>query len=135
MKTVAILTVAFVLTALAIRAEDAPKAERGARPEGPGVGRMAGMFGFPPQIGEKLNLTDEQKQKMMEIGQKYRPQMEEIRKKMMEEAREVLTDEQKKKLDAGLEEMRQRFQQGRGQGDRPAREGGERKPAKEEEKK
>ena len=128
---ITILAAIFLLTALTVRGQDAPKPERG----GPGGGRMFGMFGVPPQISEKLNLTDEQKQKMMEIGQKYRPQMEEIRKKMMEEARAVLTDEQKKTLDEEIEQMRQRFQQRRDEGSRPAPENAERKPAKKDEKK
>jgi len=133
MKTVtAILTAGFLLAATAVWAQDAPKRERSA---GPGGSRAFGLFGMPPQMGEKLNLSDEQKQKAMEIGQKYRPQLEEIRKKMMEEFRGILNDEQKKKMDEATEQMRQRFQQGRGEGGRPPREGGEHKPGGDGDKK
>ncbi|MCX6911319.1 MAG: hypothetical protein NTY01_25200 [Verrucomicrobia bacterium] len=133
MKTLtAILTATFLLAATAVWAQDAPKRER---PGGPGGSRAFSLFGMPPQMGEKLNLSDEQKQKAMEIGQKYRPQLEEIRKKMMEEFRGILNDEQKKKMDEAAEQMRQRFQQGRGEGGRPQREGGERKPGGDGDKK
>lgn len=129
-KLTVTLTATFLLAVLAVWAQDAPKRERG----GSGGGRPFGMFGLPQQIGEKLNLTDDQKQKAMEIGQKYRPQLEEIRKKMMEELRGILTDEQKKTVDEATEQMRQRFQQGRGESGRPPREGGERKAGGEREK-
>lgn len=133
MKTLtAILTASLLLAATTVWAQDAPKRERGGAAGG---GRAFGLFGMPPQMGEKLSLSDEQKQKAMEIGQKYRPQLEEIRKKMVEEFRGILNDEQKKKLDEGLEQLRQRFQQGRGEGSRPPREGGERKPKGDDDKK
>lgn len=128
-KLTAILIATCLLASLAVWAQDAPKRERGGPrdPGGPGAGRAFGMFGLPPQVGEKIKLTDDQKQKAMEIVQKYRPQLEEIRKKMMEEFRGLLNDEQKKTLNEAVEQARQRFQQGRGEGGRPAREGGERK--------
>jgi Spy/CpxP family protein refolding chaperone len=128
MKTLtAILVGAFLLTMPAIWAQDAPKRERPGGPGGPAGNRMLGFFGLSGQMGEKLNLTDEQKKKAMEIAQQYRPQLEEIRKKMMENFRGILTDEQKKKVDEAMEQMRQRFQQGRGESGRPARDSGERK--------
>lgn len=114
MKTLtAMLAATFLLAAPIAWAQDAPKRERPGG--GPGGTRMLGLLGLPGQISEKLNLTDEQKQKAMEIGQKYRPQLEDIRKKMMEEFRGILNDEQKKKVDEFTEQMRQRFQQGRGE--------------------
>ncbi|MCX6901121.1 MAG: hypothetical protein NT105_20800 [Verrucomicrobia bacterium] len=132
MKTVAaILTAIFLLAATAVWAQDAPKRERG----GPGGSRAFGLFGMPPQMGEKLNLSDEQKQKATNIRQKYRPQLEEIYKKMMEEFRGILNDEQKKTLDEAVKQMHQRSQQGRGEGGRPPREGGERKPGGDGDKK
>ncbi|MFA6565090.1 MAG: hypothetical protein WCV00_24510 [Verrucomicrobiia bacterium] len=125
MKTLtAILVATFLLATPAVWAQDAPKRERAGGPTG---SRMLGFFGLSGQ-GEKLNLTDEQKKKAMEIAQKHRPQLEEIHKKMLEEFRGILTDEQKKKVDEVMEQMRHRFQQGRGEGGRPAREGAERKP-------
>lgn len=133
MKTlITVLIATFLLTTLAVQGQDAPKPER---PGAAAGGRPFGMYGLPPQIGEKLNLTDEQKKTLMEIGQKYRPQFEELRKQMMGEFRSILTDEQKKTLDESIEQMRQRFQQGRGEGVRPAPESTERKPVKEDDKK
>lgn len=114
MKTAAAILTAIFLFATA-RAEDTPKRER---PGGPTGSRTLGFFGLSGQMGEKLNLTDEQKKKAMEIAQKYRPQLEEIRKKMMEDLRGILTDEQKKKVDGLMEQMRHRFQQGRSEGGR-----------------
>jgi vacuolar-type H+-ATPase subunit D/Vma8 len=72
-------------------------------------------------------LDDKQKQKALEIAQKYRPQLEEIRKKMIEEFRGILNDEQKKRMDEGLEQLRQRFQQGRGEGGRKPAGAGDKK--------
>ncbi|MCX7825662.1 MAG: hypothetical protein N2689_08885 [Verrucomicrobiae bacterium] len=112
-KMLTALTMTCLLTAWAVCAQEQPR--RG--PGGPGIGpagRGLGMMGLPPQVMEKLGLTDEQKQKAMELGQKYRPQLEEIMKKMREEFRAILTDDQKKKLDEAVEETRQRFSQGRG---------------------
>ncbi|MBI5686584.1 MAG: hypothetical protein HZC54_16065 [Verrucomicrobia bacterium] len=132
MRTVAaILTATFLLAAVAVWAQDPPKRERG----GPAANRTLGFFGLSGQMGEKLNLTDEQKKKATEIAQKFRPQLEEIRKKMMEDFRGILTDEQKKKVDEVMEQMRHRFQQGRGEGGRPARDTGERKPGGDADKK
>lgn len=129
--TIAILTAAFLLATTVAWAQDAPKRER---PGGPGGNRALGFFGLSGQMGERLNLTDEQKKQAAEIAQKYRPQLEEIRKKMMDEFRGILNDEQKKKVDDAMEQLRQRFQQGRGEGGRPGREG-ERKPGGNGEKK
>lgn len=131
MKTLtAVLAAIFLLAAPTVWAQDAPKRERGGPggAGGPTGNRMLGFFGLSGQVGEKLDLTDEQKKRAMEIAQKHRPQLEEIRKKMMEEFRSILTDEQKKKVDEAMEQMRQRLQQGRGEGGRAAREGAERKP-------
>ena len=129
MKTlIALLTAAFLLAAPAIRAQDAPKRER--------PNRSFGMFGLPQQISEKLSLTDEQKKKAREIMDKYRPQLEEVRKKMMEEFRGTLTDEQKKTMDTAIEQLRQRAQQGRGEAARSQRgESGDPKSGNEGEKK
>jgi Spy/CpxP family protein refolding chaperone len=124
MKTAtASLTATLLLAATAVWAQDAPKRDRG----GPGGSRPFGLFGMPAQMGEKLNLDDKQKQKALEIAQKYRPQLEEIRKKMIEEFRGILNDEQKKRMDEGLEQLRQRFQQGRGEGGRKPAGAGDKK--------
>lgn len=116
-----ILTAALLLAALGVGAQDAPKRERAS-------GRSLAMFGLPPQLGDKLKLTDDQKQKAAEVAKKHRPQLEEIRKQMMEEFRGVLTDEQRKILDDAIEQMRKRFQQGRGENKRPPGDDGEHKP-------
>jgi Spy/CpxP family protein refolding chaperone len=61
------------------------------------------------KVGEKLremNLTDEQKEKMRDIGQEGRKLGGEVREKV----RDVLTDEQKEKLDKAM----QGFRGGRG---------------------
>jgi Spy/CpxP family protein refolding chaperone len=113
-----------LLAALACFAQEEKK-ER-PRPQGGQFGgRALGMMIGPPGVAEKLNLTEEQKRKAAEVSQKYMPQLAELRKKMMEEFRSVLTEEQKKTLDEAAEQMRQRFQQGEGKGGR--RPGGETK--------
>ena len=105
-RLTAILTATLLLAALGVGAQDAPKRERGG-------GRPLSMFGLTPQIGEKLKLTDDQKQKAAEVAKKYRPQLEEIRKQMLEEFRGILNDEQKKTLDDATEQMRKRRAQAR----------------------
>ena len=117
-KLLTALTMTCLLMAFAVCAQEEPKRGPGAGPAGRG-----GMMGLPPQIMEKLGLTDEQKQKAGEIRQKYAPQLEELFKKMTEEFRALLTDEQKKKLDEAREEMRQRFGQGRGGAEKGAGKG------------
>jgi Spy/CpxP family protein refolding chaperone len=124
-----IITLASVclLTALTGFAEEGKK-ERAKPQPGQFAGRaFGGIVG--PEVAQKLNLTDDQKQKAAEISQKFMPQMAEIRKQMMEELRAILTDEQKKTLDEAMEQMRQRFQQGAGKGEGKGgrRSGGENK--------
>lgn len=123
------LTATCLLTSLAVWGQDTPKRERsGSRDVSAQVaGRTIGMFGLPPQVGDKLKLTNDQKMKALEIAQKYRPQLEEIRKKMLDEFRGILTDEQKKPLDEAIAQRNRRLQQGRGDSGRPSKEGGERK--------
>lgn len=130
-RLTALLTATCLLASLAVWAQDTPKRERsGSRDaSSPAAGRSFGMFGLPPQVGEKMKLTNDQKQKAMEIAQKYRPQLEEIRKKMLDDFRGILTDEQKKTLDEAIEQRHRRSQQGRGESGRPPRDGGERKPS------
>ena len=122
-RLTAILIAALVLAALGAGAQDTPpKKERI-------PGRPTNLFGLPPQIGDKLKLTDEQKQRTLEVARKYRPQIEDIRNQMMEEFRALLTDDQKKTLDDALEQMRKRQQQARGENKRPQNnDGAERKP-------
>lgn len=121
-RLMALLTTALLLAATGAGAQDTPKRERAG-------GRPLAMFGLPPQLGDKLKLTDDQKQKAAEVAKKYRPQLEDIRKQMVEEFRGILTDEQKKTLDDAIEQMRKRLQQGRGENRRPpGGDGGERKP-------
>ena len=114
---------ACLLAALTGFAEEGKK-ERAKPQPGQFAGRALGMM-VGPGVAEKLNLTEEQKKKAAEVSQKYMPQLAELRKKMMDEFRSVLTDEQKKTLDEAAEQMRQRFQQGEGKGGR--RPGGENK--------
>lgn len=127
-RLTALLTATCLLTSLAAWGQDTPKRERsGSRNvSAPVAGRTLGVFGLPSQVGEKMKLTNDQKQKAMEIAQKYRPQLEEIRKKMLDDFRCILTDEQKKTLDEAVEQRR-RSQQGRGEGGRPPGDGGDRK--------
>ncbi|MFA5192989.1 MAG: hypothetical protein WC740_19955 [Verrucomicrobiia bacterium] len=128
-RLTALLTAACLLTSLSVWAQDPPKRERnGSRNvSAPAAGRTLGMFGLPSQVGEKMKLTNDQKQKAMQIAQKYRPQLEEIRKKMLDDFRCILTDEQKKTLDEAIEQRHRRSQQGRGESGRPPGDGGERK--------
>jgi Spy/CpxP family protein refolding chaperone len=118
-----ILAITLLLAATGAWAQDAPKRERNVP-----AGRTLGIFGLPPQLGDKLKLTDEQKLKVTEVAKKYRPQLEEIRKQMMEEFRGILTDEQKKTLDDTIERMRKRTPPARGEGGERKPDGNERKP-------
>ncbi len=79
--------------------KDDPKSARKDEPSG----RVKGQL--PPQWG-KLGLTDDQKQKVYKIQAKYRDeiskleeQIKELRGKMAKEQYEVLTPDQKKRLD------------------------------------
>lgn len=128
-RLTALLTAACLLTSLAAWGQDTPKRERSGTRDvsAQTAGRTIGMFGLPPQVGEKLKLTNDQKMKAMEIVQKYRPQLEEIRKNMLDELRVILTDEQKKPLDEAIAQRNRRLQQGRGEGGRPPGDGGDRK--------
>ncbi len=126
MKKIIILAGVCLLASLTSFAEEEKK-ER-ARPQAGQFGGRAlgGIVG--PEVAQKLNLTEEQKQKAAAISRKFMPQMAEIRKQMMEELRAILTDDQKKTLDEAMEQMRQRFQQGAGKGGgKGCRPGGENK--------
>ena len=52
------------------------------------------------RIAEKLQLTDEQRDKLEHLGRAYRAQQREATKKHLEEMRAVLTPEQQQKVDA-----------------------------------
>lgn len=66
------------------------------------------------RIAEKLQLTDEQRDKLEHLGRAYRAQQREAAKKHLEEMRAVLTPEQQQKMD----ELKQHFRHGPA-GDRP----------------
>ncbi len=66
------------------------------------------------RIAEKLQLTDEQRDKLEHLGRAYRAQQREAAKKHLEEMRAVLTPEQQQKM----EELKQHFHRGPG-GDHP----------------
>lgn len=51
------------------------------------------------KIAEKLQLTDEQRDKLEHLGRAFRAQQRELMKKHLEEMRAVLTPEQQKKVD------------------------------------
>ena len=59
------------------------------------------------RMAEKLQLTDEQRDKLEHLGRAYRAQQRELAKKHHEEMRAVLTPEQQKKAD----ELKERFHQ------------------------
>jgi Spy/CpxP family protein refolding chaperone len=69
------------------------------------------------RMAEKLQLTDEQRDKLEHLGRAYRAQQRDLAQKHMEEMRAVLTPEQQKKA----EEMKQHFRPGSGV--RPGRDG------------
>jgi Spy/CpxP family protein refolding chaperone len=62
------------------------------------------------RIAEKLQLTDEQRDKLEHLSRDYRAQQRDLAKKHQEEMRAVLTPDQQKKA----EEMKQHFRHGSG---------------------
>ncbi|MFI5338030.1 MAG: hypothetical protein ACHQ5A_14670, partial [Opitutales bacterium] len=66
------------------------------------------------RIAEKLQLTDEQRDKLEHLGRAFRAQQREQMKKHLEEMRAVLTPEQQQKVDAWKQHLR------RGHGGPPA---------------
>ena len=76
---------------------------------GGGFGGGGGRGGGGMRMYEQLGLKPDQKTKIEAMVKKHREAQQALRKKQTDEIKAVLTPEQRKKLDAQMEEMRQRF--------------------------
>ena len=83
------------------------RGERRGPPANP-LAAMAMGDRIKDRIAEKLQLTDEQRDKLEHLGRAYRAQQREVAKKHLEEMRAVLTSEQQQKVD----QWKQHFQHG-----------------------
>ena len=107
-KTPIVLALAATLAVAATGISALAQRPGGGGPPG-GGGGFGGGRGGGMRMYESLGLKPEQKTKIEAMVKKHREAQQALRKKQTDEIMKVLTPEQRKKLEAQMAEMRQRF--------------------------